>query len=82
LRISLPALSGSLVNLIKTTTMAYAISVAETLYAANQIWSQSSNVFEMMNVVWLVYLVLVGVFMLLMNQWEKALRVPGFGNTA
>lgn len=82
LRISLPALSGSLVNLIKTTTMAYAISVAETLYVANQIWSQSSNVFEMMNAVWMVYLVLVGVFVFLMHRWEKALRIPGFGKVA
>lgn len=82
LRIALPALSSNLVNLIKATTMTYAISVAETLYAANQIWSQSSNVFEMMNVVWIVYLALVGLFMLIMNRWEKALRVPGFGRTA
>lgn len=82
IRIALPALSSNLVNLIKSTTMVYAISVAETLYVANQIWSQSSNVFEMMNVVWIVYLVLVGIFMLMMNRWEKALRVPGFGRTA
>lgn len=79
LRIALPALGSNLVNLIKATTMTYAISVAETLYVANQIWSQSSNVFEMMNVVWIVYLVLVGTFMALMNRWEKSLCVPGFG---
>lgn len=82
LRIALPSLSSNLVNLIKATTMTYAISLAETLYVANQIWSQSSNVLEMMNVVWIVYLVLVGLFMLLMNRWEKALRIPGFGRTA
>lgn len=82
LRIALPSLNSNLVNLIKTTTITYAISVSETLYVANQIWSQSSNVFEMMNVVWLVYLILVGLFMLLMSRWEKALRIPGFGRTA
>lgn len=82
LRIALPALGSNLVNLIKATTITYAISVAETLYVANQIWSQSSNVFEMMNVVWVVYLLLVGVFMMLMNRWERALRVPGFGRNA
>ena len=38
-RISLPALNNNLVNLIKTTTIAYAIAVPEMLYVANQIWS-------------------------------------------
>lgn len=82
LRISLPALGSNLVNLIKTTTIAYAISVAETLYVANQIWSQSSNVIEMMNIVWIFYLVLVGIFMALMSRWERSLRVPGFGRNS
>ncbi|HXW24185.1 MAG TPA: amino acid ABC transporter permease, partial [Xanthobacteraceae bacterium] len=38
-RISLPALNNNLVNLVKTTTIAYAIAVPEMLYVANQIWS-------------------------------------------
>jgi len=33
----------------------------------------------MMNVVWVVYIVLVGVLVWLMHRWEKAIRVPGFG---
>ena len=32
-----------------------------------------------MNVVWVVYIVLVGVLVWLMHRWEKAIRVPGFG---
>ncbi|KRW96659.1 amino acid ABC transporter permease [Paracoccus sp. MKU1] len=80
-RVSFPAMTSNLVNLIKTTTTAYAISVAETLYVANRIWSDQFNVFEMMNVVWVVYLVLVGLFLAFMTRWEKALRVPGFGRS-
>ena len=38
-RISLPALNNNLVNLVKTTTLAYAIAVPEMLYVASQIWS-------------------------------------------
>jgi polar amino acid transport system permease protein len=49
-RISLPALNNNLVNLVKTTTIAYAIAVPEMLYVANQIWSDELNVGEMMNV--------------------------------
>lgn len=78
-RISLPALNNNLVNLVKTTTIAYAIAAPETLYMANQIWSDSVNVPEMMNVVWIVYLILVGALVWLMGRWERAMRVPGLG---
>jgi polar amino acid transport system permease protein len=78
LRISLPALNNNLVNLIKTTTIAYAIAVPEMLYVANQIWSDELNVPEMMNVLLVIYLFLVGVLVYVMGRWERALRVPGY----
>ena len=49
-RISLPALNNNLVNLVKTTTLAYAIAVPELLYATAQIWSETLNVKEMMKI--------------------------------
>jgi polar amino acid transport system permease protein len=78
-RVCLPALNNNLINLLKTTTVAYAIAAPETLYVANQIWSDEYNVREMMNVVWLVYIVLVGVLVWLMHRWERSIKVPGFG---
>jgi polar amino acid transport system permease protein len=78
-RVCLPALNNNLINLVKTTTVAYAIAVPETLYISNQIWSDEYNVPEMMNVVFTVYIVLVGVLVWLMHRWEKAIHVPGFG---
>ena len=78
-RISLPALNNNLVNLVKTTTIAYAIATPETLYMANQIWSDSVNVPEMMNVVYVVYIVLVGALVWTMGKWERAMRFPGMG---
>ncbi len=78
-RVCLPALNNNLINLVKTTTVAYAIAVPETLYIANQIWSDEYNVLEMMNVVWVVYLLLVGVLVWLMHRWERSIQVPGFG---
>lgn len=79
LRISLPALGNNLVNLVKTTTLAYAIAVPELLYVCAQIWSDELNVREMMNVVLVTYVAIVGVLVWLMGRWERALRVPGFG---
>ena len=78
-RISLPALNNNLVNLVKTTTLAYAIAVPEMLYVSSQIWSDELNVPVMMNVLLLCYFLLVGLVVWLMTRWEQAMRVPGFG---
>jgi polar amino acid transport system permease protein len=77
-RISLPALNNNLVNLVKTTTIAYAIAVPEMLYVANQIWSDELNVPEMMNVLLFIYVSLVGILVYAMGRWERALRIPGY----
>jgi polar amino acid transport system permease protein len=77
-RISLPALNNNLVNLVKTTTIAYAIAVPEMLYVANQIWSDELNVPEMMNVLLVIYVSLVGVVVFVMSRWEHAMRIPGY----
>jgi polar amino acid transport system permease protein len=77
-RICLPALNNNLVNLVKTTTIAYAIAVPEMLYVANQIWSDELNVAEMMNVLLVIYVSLVGVLVYIMGRWERAMRVPGY----
>lgn len=78
-RVCLPALNNNLVNLVKTTSIAYAIAVPEMLYVAAQIWSDANNVKEMMNVLLLCYVALVGVFVYAMNRWERAMKMPGFG---
>ena len=78
-RISLPALNNNLVNLVKTTTLAYAIAVPEMLYVSSQIWSDELNVPEMMNVLLVCYFLLVGALVYVMHRWERAIKVPGFG---
>jgi polar amino acid transport system permease protein len=78
-RISLPALNNNLVNLVKTTTIAYAIAVPEMLYISAQIWSDDVNVPEMMNVLLIIYVTLVGLLVFAMGRWERALRIPGYG---
>ncbi|MDQ4059944.1 MAG: amino acid ABC transporter permease [Pseudomonadota bacterium] len=77
-RISLPALNNNLVNLVKTTTLAYAIAVPELLYASAQVWSEVLNVREMMNMLLVCYIGLVGVLVLVMSRIERALRIPGY----
>jgi polar amino acid transport system permease protein len=79
IRVALPALNNNLVNLVKTTTLAYAIAVPEMLYESNQIWSDNVNVTEMMLFLLLAYFVLVGVLVWGMSRWERSLKIPGFG---
>ncbi len=77
-RICLPALGNNLVNLVKTTTLAYAIGVPELLYAAAQVWSEVLNVREMMFVLLVTYVAIVAVLVWMMQRWERALRIPGY----
>src|SRR6478609_1198185 len=77
-RISLPALNNNLVNLVKTTTLAYASAVPEMLYVSSQIWSDELNLLEMMMVLLATYGILVGILVWLMHRWERAMRIPGY----
>lgn len=78
-RVSLPALTNNFVNLVKGTALAYAIGVPELLYESSQIWADSLNVPEMMNVLLVTYVALVGAFVFAMTKLERLLRVPGIG---
>jgi polar amino acid transport system permease protein len=78
LRVCLPALGNNLVNLVKTTSLAYAIAVPELLYSASQVWAESMNVREMMNVLLLAYILLIAVLVWVLRRWERALRLPGW----
>jgi polar amino acid transport system permease protein len=79
LRVTMPALTSNLVNLVKTTTLAYAIAVPELVYMSAQIWSEQVNVPEMMVVLLLTYVAIVGVITQAMQWLEQRLRIPGFG---
>jgi polar amino acid transport system permease protein len=79
LRVSMPAMTNNLVNLVKTTTLAYAIAVPELVYMSAQIWSEQVNVPEMMVVLLVCYVAIVGAINQVMQWLEARLRVPGFG---
>ncbi|MDH3467082.1 MAG: amino acid ABC transporter permease [Gammaproteobacteria bacterium] len=80
-RVSLPALNNNLVNLVKTTTQALAIAVPELLYQMVSIYNDYSTAQNAsMTVLFVVYIILVGILVIAMNRWEKANRIPGYGN--
>lgn len=80
-RVSLPALSNNLVNLVKTTTQAFAIAVPELLYQCVTIWNDyPSAQYPAMLLMFVVYIGMVGILVFAMTRWERALRIPGYGN--
>jgi polar amino acid transport system permease protein len=79
-RVSLPALNNNLVNLVKTTTQAIAIAVPELLYQSVGIWNDfPSALYPMMVGLFLAYIGLVGIVVLGMSRWERAMKIPGYG---
>ena len=79
-RVSLPALNNNLVNLVKTTTQALAIAVPELLYQMVSIYNDYSTAQNAaMLVLFVVYIVMVGILVMGMNRWERAMRIPGYG---
>ena len=79
IRVTMPAMNNNLVNLVKTTTLAYAIAAPELVYMSAQVWSEQVNVPEMMVVLLICYVAIVGIINQLMQWLEARLRVPGFG---
>ena len=80
-RVSLPALNNNLVNLVKTTTQAIVIAVPELLYQLVSIYNDySTSQNACMVLMFIVYVMLVGILVIGMSRWERALRMPGYGS--
>ncbi len=79
-RVSLPSLNNNLVNLVKTTTQAIVIAVPELLYQLVSIYNDYSTAQNAcMVLMFVVYIVLVGILVMGMSRWERRMRIPGYG---
>ncbi|UHC19696.1 amino acid ABC transporter permease [Methylobacterium currus] len=79
LRTALPAIVNNLVNLVKLTTIGYAVAVNEITYASLMIWTQRDNVVELM-IVLLVFFSGINLAVARLGAAvERRLAVPGFG---
>ena len=79
-RVCLPALNNNLVNLVKTTTQAYAIAVPELLYHSVSIWNDyPSAQYPTMLMLFVTYILLVGILVFGMSRWERSMKIPGYG---
>lgn len=81
IRTSFPVLVNNMVNLTKSSTLAYAIGIPEILSVCSQIWADKLNVLELMVVLLSFFLLLIAVLNIFSNMIEKRLRIPGFGRS-
>jgi polar amino acid transport system permease protein len=79
-RVSLPALNNNLINLVKTTTQAIGIAVPELLYESVGIWNDyPSALYPTMLLLFVSFILLVGIVAYGMHRWEKTMKIPGYG---
>ncbi len=76
----MPALNNNLVNLVKTTTQAFAIAVPELLYQSVSIWNDFPSAQNpTMLLLFTVYIVLVAILGYGRTKGERSMRIPGYG---
>jgi glutamate/aspartate transport system permease protein len=78
LRIMIPPLTSESMNLIKNSSVAFAVSVPELTLFAMQAQEETSKGIEIYLAVTLLYALSAFAVNRLMNQIEKRTRVPGF----
>ena len=77
LRIIIPPLTSEFLNIIKNSSVASLIGLAELLAQTKQTAEFSANLFEAFTLATVIYFVINMALMLSMNALEKKLRVPG-----
>ena len=76
-RFAIPAWSNEVVAMIKISSIVYLIAVPEMLYIAKELMAKYYNPFQTYFTVGAVYLVIIGILTILLNQLEQALVIPG-----
>ena len=77
MRIIIPPLTSEFLNIIKNSSVASLIGLAELLAQTKQTAEFSANLFEAFTLATVIYFTLNMSLMLMMNALEKKLRVPG-----
>ena len=77
LRLAIPAWSNEAVSMIKISSILYLIAVPEMMTVARELYARYFNPFQTYITVGIVYLIIIGVITILLNQLEKRLTIPG-----
>lgn len=77
LRIILPPLTSESMNLVKNSSVAFAVSVPEIVAASLQIQEETSRSYEIYIVATILYVITAMVIYYVMSAVEKKIRIPG-----
>lgn len=79
LRLSMPAMTNNVVSLIKTSSQAALVAVADIMYGATQIMLETFRNLEVMLLIWVIYIVIASLAVMAMRWIGQAFRIPGYG---
>lgn len=79
LRLSTVPMTNNIVSLMKTSSQAAFVAVADVMYYATQITLENFRNLEVMLAVWIFYLVLTTFVSIVAGRIGKAMRIPGYG---
>jgi polar amino acid transport system permease protein len=79
LRMSIPAMTNNVVSLIKTSSQAALVAVADIMYGATQIMLETFRNLEVMILIWIIYVVIASLAVVVARRIAAAVRIPGYG---
>lgn len=79
LRMSIPAMTNNVVSLIKTSSQAVLVAVADIMYGATQIMLETFRNLEVMILIWIIYVVIASLAVVAARRIAAAVRIPGYG---
>ena len=80
LRLSIPAMASNVVSLIKTSSQASLVAVADIMYGATQIMLETYRNLEVMLLIWTIYVVIASLAVLAIRRLETMFHMPGYGS--
>ncbi|MCW2241399.1 amino acid ABC transporter permease [Azospirillum canadense] len=80
LRLCIPPMASNIVSLIKTSSQAVLVAVADVMYGATQIMLETFRNLEVMLLIWVVYLMITGLAVLIVRRIATTVRIPGYGS--
>jgi polar amino acid transport system permease protein len=79
LRLTVPAMTNNIVSLIKTSSQAVLVAVADIMYGATQIMVETFRNLEVMLLIWVLYVVIASLAVVLVRWIAARFRMPGYG---
>jgi polar amino acid transport system permease protein len=79
LRLATSAMTNNVVSLIKTSSQASLVAVADIMFAATRISVESFRNLEVMLLIWVLYVALASFAVFVMHRIANVFRMPGYG---